>query len=94
MPKLCVWYSVDMTLTSNDQLYIEATVERIVEQKLDERLEPIEKKIDRVIKILDSFAGNIQSHEQQLTMVEGHKDQLMDHEERITALEPHAIANA
>lgn len=83
-----------MTLTSNDQLYIEATVERIVEQKLDERLEPIEKKIDRVIKILDSFAGNIQSHEQQLTMVEGHKDQLMDHEERITALESHAIANA
>jgi hypothetical protein len=47
-----------------------------------------------VISILDGLAGSVRNMQEELTMVEGHKDKLMDHEERITALESQVIANA
>lgn len=81
---LYVCYSEPM-LTFKD----EETVRNIVQ----EEIKPLEKKIDQVLNLLDKFAGNIQSHQQQLAMVEGHKDQLEDHEERITTLES-SLANA
>lgn len=87
-----------MTLTQNDELIIEGIVNRVVEEKLDEkfeeRIKPIEKKLDKVINILDGFAGNVRTMQEELTMVEGHKDTLEDHEERITALESQVITNA
>ena len=68
-----------MTLTYKD----EETVRKIV----SEEVKPLEKKIDRVITVLDGFAGNVQSMQHELTMTEGHKDQLENHEERLEIIE-------
>jgi hypothetical protein len=76
---LSLWFNSDMALTFKD----EETVRTIVQ----EEIQPIEQKIDKVLNILDGFVGNMQSMQQELTMVEGHKDQLEDHEERLTVLE-------
>jgi hypothetical protein len=83
-----------MSLTSNDKLIVESIVGKVFEEKFDEKVKPLEAKIDKVITLLDAFAGNIQSHQQQLAMVEGHKDQIEDHEQRITNLEAGSPINA
>jgi hypothetical protein len=83
-----------MSLTSNDELIVESIVGKVFEEKFDEKVKPLEAKIDKVITLLDAFAGNIQSHQQQLAMVEGHKDQIEDHEERIASLEAGSPINA
>lgn len=62
-----------------------------MDQKIDSAIlaseKRLEKKYDKIINLLDAFAGNVKSHEQQLAMVEGHKDQLEDHEVRLKNLE-------
>ena len=68
-----------MSLTFKD----EQTIEKIIDNKIN----PLEKKVDRVLNVLDGFAGNVKSMQEELTMVDGHKDQLEDHEERLEVLE-------
>jgi len=74
-----------MALTYQDEL----TIEKIV----DKKIKPLETKIDRVLTVLDKFAGNVKSMQEELAVVEGHKDQLEDHETRMIALESVVIAN-
>lgn len=72
-----------MALNTADELKIED----IVERQVTRALKPIEMKIDRVIVVLDKFAGNVNSLQEQLTMVEGQSDKLENHEERIAKIE-------
>lgn len=74
-----------MPLTYQD----EETVRKIVK----EEVKPLEKKIDRVLTVLDKFAGNVKTMQEELAVVGGHKDQLEDHETRIITLESVVSAN-
>lgn len=50
--------------------------EQTIEKNVDKKLKPIEKKIDRVLTVLDKFAGNVKSMQEELVVVTGYKDQL------------------
>ncbi len=65
-----------------------------LDQKLEAMESRLDKKYNKVMNVMDKVVGELQNIRDNMTMMQGHKDQLEDHEDRITALETHLhIAN-
>lgn len=62
-------------------------MDRTIDSAIQASEKRLEKKYDHVITLLDGISGNIKSMQEELTMVQGHKDQLENHESRLQVVE-------
>lgn len=61
--------------------------EQVIEKIVGVSLEPLEKKLDKALNLLDKFAGNVKTMQEELTVIRGYKDQLEEHDERLAIIE-------
>ena len=58
-----------------------------LDQKLNAMESRLDQKYNKVMNVMDKVVGELQNIRDDITMIQGHKDQLEDHEDRITTLE-------